>query len=159
MRSRHAAAAVVFLLSASCSSEPFVPPTRVAVPIESTTFAPSLAVDLGASTRTASGLYYRDLTTGTGATLSRGQQVGVYYVGRFSNGEMFDSRQPPADPFSFLLGAGRVIEGWDEGVAGMRIGGRRQLIVPPSLGYGSEDRGPIPGNSVLVFTVEAVSAR
>ncbi|HWK90158.1 MAG TPA: FKBP-type peptidyl-prolyl cis-trans isomerase [Longimicrobium sp.] len=130
--------------------------TGAAPDIEDTEFASSLGVDLAASTKTASGLYYRDLTVGTGALVQAGTHVNVYYTGHFANGTLFD-HVSSGTPFDFTVGAGQVIEGWDEGVAGMRVGGRRQLIVPPSLGYGKDRYGPIPGNSILVFTVEVVS--
>ena len=127
--------------------------------IETTTFAPSLGVDLAASTKTPSGLYIRDISQGTGATLVAGQTVGMRYVGAFANGNVFDSNPAPTPAFSFRLGGGQVIKGWDEGLVGMRVGGKRQLVIPASLGYGPKDYGPIPGNSVLVFTVEALNAR
>ena len=130
-----------------------------AVPIEQTTFAPTLAVNLAQSTKASSGFYYRDITPGTGAVLANGQSVGMRYVGSFANGEEFDSNAPPKPVFSFTLGSGQVIKGWDLGLVGMKVGGRRQLVIPPSLGYGRDDYGPIPGNSVLVFVVDAVSAQ
>jgi peptidylprolyl isomerase len=129
------------------------------VPIEQTTFASSLGVNLAQSTKLPSGLYYRDITVGTGTTLAAGQAVTVHYVGSFANGETFDSNQAPTAPFPFTLGAGRVIPGWDQGLVGMKVGGRRQLIIPPELAYGPYDYHTIPGNSVLVFTVDAVSAQ
>jgi peptidylprolyl isomerase len=138
------------LLSAACDSSPTEPD------IESTEFAASLGVDLSLMTKTSSGLYYRDLVVGTGALAESGKTVAVYYRGWFPNGTQFDSRVLGQAPFSFTLGTGQVITGWDQGVQGMRVGGRRQLVVPPSLGYGPVDYGPIPGNSILVFQVEVV---
>ena len=120
-----------------------------AVPIESTVFAPSLGVNLAASTKTPSGLYFRDIRVGTGATLANGTKVTAKYSGALANGTVFD-----AGTFPFTLGAGAVIRGWDEGLVGMKVGGSRQLIIPPELGYGSTGSGPIPPNAVLVFTVE-----
>jgi FKBP-type peptidyl-prolyl cis-trans isomerase FkpA len=140
------------LLGTACDSSPTAPT------IENTDFASSLGVDLSAMTKTGSGLYYRDLAVGTGALAQSGRSVGVYYRGWFPNGTQFDSRVTGQAPFSFTLGTGQVISGWDEGVQGMRVGGRRQLVVPPSLGYGPVDYGPIPGNSILVFEVQLVSA-
>ena len=126
-----------------------------AVPIEETTFEPTLGVNLGASTRTESGLYYRTLADGTGATVATGQLLTVGYAGWLANGSQF----APRDTIDFRLGAGDVIPGWDLGIAGMRVGGRRQLIIPASLAYGPAGRGPIPGNAVLVFEVQVISAR
>jgi FKBP-type peptidyl-prolyl cis-trans isomerase len=129
------------------------------VPIEQTVFAPSLGVDLAQSTKLPSGVYYRDLITGTGTTLAAGQTVGMRYAGYFVNGPEFDSNPAPEPVFSFRLGAGTVIRGWDVGLVGMKVGARRQLIIPPEMGYGPNDYHAIPGNSVLVFTVDAVSAQ
>lgn len=127
--------------------------------IETTTFAPSLGVDLSAMTRTATGLYYRDLTVGTGPEVRPGQTVAVRYAGSLPNGRQFDATGPGDAPFTFVAGAGEVIGGWDEGVPGMRVGGRRQLVLPPDLGYGARGAGPIPPNAILVFTVEVLSAQ
>ena len=125
--------------------------------IETERFASSLGVNLPASTRTATGLYYRQLapSTATGApvTAVNGQRVSVRYTGWLANGRQFD-----AGTFPFTLGARQVIAGWDQGIAGMRVGEQRQLIIPPSLGYGAAGNGPIPGNAVLVFNVELLSA-
>jgi peptidylprolyl isomerase len=143
--------------AAACSDTSTEP--LPAVPIEQTVFASSLGVNLAESTKLSSGMYYRDITVGTGATLATGQAVTVHYVGAFANGQVFDSNQAPTAPYPFTLGAGRVIPGWDQGLVGMKVGGRRQLIIPPELAYGPNDYLTIPGNSVLVFTVEAVSAQ
>ncbi len=118
------------------------------------TFVPSLGVDLMAMTKTPSGLLYRDIRVGTGATATAGHSVSVQYTGWLPDGTKFDSSRDRNEPFDFSLGAGQVIHGWDEGVAGMRIGGRRQLVIPPDLAYGSAGTGPIPPNATLVFDVE-----
>ncbi len=144
--------ALMLPLLAGCGSDG---PTA----IEDTNFAPELGVDLSTMTRTNTGLYYKDLTVGTGAVVQAGQTVSAYYKGHFASGRMFDSRQAPAQPFVFILGVGGVIKGWDQGIPGMRVGGRRQLVIPASLAYGSEGRGDIPPNSVLVFEVEIASVR
>ena len=101
-----------------------------------------------------------DLTVGTGTTATAGRVVSVNYTGWLydaskpdNKGTQFDSNAGRG-PFTFVLGAGQVIAGWDQGVAGMRIGGKRRLVIPPSLGYGSSGAGPIPGNATLVFDVE-----
>lgn len=124
--------------------------------VEDTEFAASLGIDLSAMTRTNSGLYYQDLIVGTGAVAQAGTRVSVYYTGWLSNGLKFDERTS-GTPFSFPLGQGVVIEGWDEGVAGMKVGGKRKLVIPPSLGYGSRAQGSIPANSVLVFEVDLLA--
>ncbi len=102
----------------------------------------------------AGGLRYADLAEGTGAEAQGGQTVTVHYTGWLTDGRKFDSSRDRGSPFSFRLGAGQVIRGWDEGVAGMRVGGRRRLEIPPELGYGSRGVGPIPGGATLVFAVE-----
>lgn len=148
--------AILLCATAACGGSTTEP---VAVPIEQTTFDPSLGVTLAQSTKLPSGLYYRDITVGTGTVLAAGQTVGMRYVGYFVNGDVFDANAAPKPVFSFTLGSGQVIKGWDQGLVGMKVGGRRQLIIPPELAYGRYDYGPIPGNSVLVFTVDAVSAQ
>ena len=130
-----------------------------AVAIESANFASGLAVNIPGSTRTSTGLYYRDLAVGTGATVAAGQRVSVRYTGWLSGGQQFDSNVGASTPFEFTLGSGQVIPGFEQGFAGMRVGGRRQIIIPPQLGYGPSGTSGIPGNSILVFNVEVVSVR
>jgi peptidylprolyl isomerase len=107
---------------------------------------------------TKSGLKYLDMVEGKGATPKSGQTVSVHYIGTLENGTKFDSSRDRGRPFEFTLGAGQVIKGWDEGLSTMKVGGRRQLIIPPGLGYGSRGIGPIPPNSTLVFDVELLKA-
>lgn len=98
-----------------------------------------------------------DVVVGEGAAAKPGDQVEVHYVGvSFSNGKQFDSSWDRGAPFDFPLGAGRVIKGWDFGVTGMRQGGRRTLVIPPELGYGSRGAGPIAANETLLFVVDLV---
>jgi FKBP-type peptidyl-prolyl cis-trans isomerase len=109
----------------------------------------------GQPTTTASGLQYWDIVVGSGTTAAPGNQVSVHYTGWLPSGEKFDSSLDRGQPFSFPLGAGQVIKGWDEGVAGMKVGGKRQLRMPPDLGYGSRGAGGvIPPNATLIFDVE-----
>ena len=112
-----------------------------------------------AFTTTASGLQYEDTVVGTGAQATRGQSVSVHYTGWLYNdgqqGAKFDSSRDRGDPFQFPLGAGHVIQGWDQGVAGMKVGGQRSLIIPPEMGYGARGAGGvIPPNATLKFDVE-----
>ena len=108
-----------------------------------------------ASTTTPSGLVIEELIVGDGAVAGAGQRVRVHYTGWLTNGTKFDSSKDRDDPFVFPLGGGRVIRGWDEGVAGMKVGGKRKLTIPPDLGYGARGAGGvIPPNATLVFEVE-----
>jgi FKBP-type peptidyl-prolyl cis-trans isomerase len=102
-------------------------------------------------------LVIEDLVVGTGATAVTGNTVSVHYVGRLQNGTQFDSSYDAGRPFPFRLGAGQVIAGWDQGVPGMKVGGKRRLTIPPSLAYGSQGFGPIPPNATLVFDIELLS--
>ena len=108
-----------------------------------------------------SGLKYIDVTVGDGAEAAARQTVSVHYTGWLVNGSKFDSSKDRGQPFEFPLGAGSVIKGWDEGVAGMKIGGVRKLIIPSDMGYGSEGAGAgvIPPNSTLIFEVELLGVK
>jgi len=113
---------------------------------------------------TPSGLQYEDSLIGSGPEAKAGQSVSVHYTGwLYENGVQgakFDSSRDRNDPFAFSLGAGMVIKGWDEGVAGMKIGGKRTLTIPPQLGYGSQGAGGvIPPNATLLFEVELLDVR
>lgn len=104
---------------------------------------------------TASGLQIDDVVLGQGDEATAGKSVKVHYTGWLTNGTKFDSSKDRNDPFVFPLGQGQVIRGWDEGVAGMKVGGKRKLTIPPALGYGTRGAGGvIPPNATLVFEVE-----
>lgn len=111
-----------------------------------------------ATITTASGLIIEDLATGEGAEATAGCAVTVHYTGWLTDGKKFDSSKDRDDPFVFPLGDGRVIRGWDEGVQGMKIGGKRKLTIPPELGYGARGAGGvIPPNATLVFEVDLLA--
>jgi FKBP-type peptidyl-prolyl cis-trans isomerase len=114
----------------------------------------------GKPVTTASGLKYWELKKGVGAAAKAGDPVQVHYTGWLTNGKKFDSSLDRGQPFAFKLGAGMVIKGWDEGVAGMKVGGKRQLRIPAELGYGARGAGAdIPPNSELVFDVELLAVK
>jgi FKBP-type peptidyl-prolyl cis-trans isomerase len=106
------------------------------------------------------GMKVVDEVVGTGDEAKKGTSVTVHYVGTLTNGTVFDaSRNHGNDGFTFALGAGQVIKGWDLGVAGMKVGGKRNLVIAPAMGYGARDVGPIPANSTLVFEVELLGVK
>jgi FKBP-type peptidyl-prolyl cis-trans isomerase len=122
------------------------------------TYAEALGVNLSAMQKSATGLYTQDLAAGTGAEAKADKLVTVHYSGWLPDGTLFDSSRG-GSPIQFVLGAGYVIQGWDEGLLGMKVGGKRRLVIPSKLGYGERGYpGVIPSNSVLVFDVELVAA-
>lgn len=133
-------------------------PTAAAQGPETDGNAPGIPRLAGPLQTTASGLRYIDEKVGEG-TVQAGQRVSVHYTGWLTDGAKFDSSRDRGQPFVFPLGAGAVIRGWDEGVATMKIGGKRRLIIPPNLGYGAQGaRGAIPPNATLIFDVELLAA-
>ncbi len=147
------------LALAACDSNDALP---IVVTGDPTTlvYAPALDVQMSAMTPLPGGLYFRDLKVGDGALAQPGSTVQAHYTGWLPTGRKFDSSRDRGKPFEFRLGAGQVIAGWDEGVAGMRGGGRRQLVIPASLAYGSTGVGDaVPPDAVLVFDVELVQVR
>ena len=108
--------------------------------------------------KTDSGLQYIETNAGTGKAPKRGDRVAVHYVGRLENGKEFDNSVKRGEPIEFLLGTGQVIPGWDQGLLGMKVGGKRTLTIPPSLAYGEQGAGGvIPPNATLIFDVELIS--
>jgi len=164
-----AALPATLLLAAACGDGPdevATDPTNTVVtertPVPSSV-TPSTqttgAIKLSNPTTTASGLKYEDVVVGTGASPVTGRRVSVHYTGTLTNGTKFDSSVDRGQPFTFIIGTGSVIKGWDEGVATMKVGGKRLLEIPPALGYGSRANGPIPANSTLLFEVELLSVQ
>jgi FKBP-type peptidyl-prolyl cis-trans isomerase len=144
----------VAALAFGCSSS-----DKPSEPAKTTTAGPkgpaSPAKVTGQPTTTTSGLQYWDIVDGTGTTAIAGNTVKVHYSGYLSTGEKFDSSRDRDQPFSFALATGQVIKGWDEGIQGMKVGGQRQLRIPPGLGYGATGAGQtIPPNATLIFDVE-----
>jgi len=127
--------------------------------IETTTFAATLDVDLSQTKVTPSGLYVREYSVGEGPAASFADLVRVRYTVSLADGTRIDGTGPDDPPFEFRLGQRQVIAAWEEGVTGMRAGGRRQLIIPPKLGYGPRRFGTIPPNSVMVVSLHVVSVR
>jgi FKBP-type peptidyl-prolyl cis-trans isomerase FkpA len=128
-------------------------PTQPVGDVERTTFSPSLNIRLDSMVRRASGLYVQDVMMGNGSVATRGRTAIVRYAGWLANGKAFDSGE-----ISVTLGSNKTIRAWEEGLLGMRVGGRRRLVVPPSMGYGARGNGDvIPPSAVLVFEMELVS--
>lgn len=138
---------------------PGATPRVTASPAAAAVGIPTVPPNTAAIATTASSLQYQDIVVGTGAQPQSGQTVTVNYTGWLDNGTKFDSSLDRNQPFSFTLGQGGVIKGWDEGVATMKVGGKRRLIIPPALGYGSQSQGTIPPNSRLTFDVELLSIK
>jgi FKBP-type peptidyl-prolyl cis-trans isomerase FkpA len=130
---------------------------RLDPPFDTLAFAPELDVDLAKSSRVARGLYSKDMLVGNGRFASRGDEVTVRYFGRLADGRAFTTTSEP--PATFKLGAGSVIQGWERGISGMRVGGIRQLVISPDLGYGKKGQSPVPPNAVLVFDIELLSVK
>jgi FKBP-type peptidyl-prolyl cis-trans isomerase len=122
------------------------------------TYASTLGVNIAAMTERNDNLYVQDLVVGTGAEAIVGRTVRVTYSGYLISGSRFDSNVG-GSPFSFVLGGGQVIAGWDQGVVGMKVGGKRRLVIGSSLGYGRQGSGPIPANATLVFDVEVLNVQ
>src|SRR3982751_4550340 len=112
-----------------------------------------------APARNVGGVTVQDLKVGGGAAATAGKIVSAHYTGRFPDGTKFDSSYDAGLPIDFLLGSGKVIKGWDLGIEGMRVGGKRKLTIPPELAYGARGGGPIPPNATLVFDVELVGVK
>ena len=121
--------------------------------------AASNAIATNVEYTTASGLKYKILEKGTGKKAESGATVTVHYTGTLTDGKKFDSSKDRNQPFSFKLGAGRVIKGWDEGIALLRVGDKALLTIPPDLGYGANAMGPIPANATLIFEVELLDVK
>jgi FKBP-type peptidyl-prolyl cis-trans isomerase len=117
------------------------------------TFATGLAVNISAMTKKGTVLYIQDLVEGTGAEAVVGRSLGVIYTGWLANGTKFDSNVGGSN-YNFVLGSGLVIDGWDQGIVGMKVGGKRRLVMGSALGYGASGSGSIPPNATLVFDVE-----
>jgi peptidylprolyl isomerase len=132
--------------------------TAILTLLSTVTLSPLLSPAFAeAPAKSNSGLQYTDVKEGKGATPKEGQVVVVHYTGTLPDGTKFDSSRDRGDPFKFTLGAGQVIKGWDEGIATMKVGGQRKLVIPPELGYGAQGAGGvIPPNATLHFDVELI---
>ena len=151
-----ALAAAALMAISACSPGPAVCETPLERSKDMTDGPPTVSAE---PVTTGSGLKYIDIEPGSGDSPEPGQTVVVHYTGWLENGTKFDSSVGRGQPFSFPIGAGRVIRGWDEGVATMQLCGQRRLIIPPDLAYGARGQGPIPPNATLIFDVELLEIR
>lgn len=120
----------------------------------------SVSDENGEATTSTNGAFMKeDVVMGTGAEAVAGKSVTVNYVGKLTDGQVFDASTNHGQPFTFDLGAGQVIAGWDQGLVGMKVGGKRILTIPPEMGYGAQAVGPIPANSTLIFEVELLDVK
>lgn len=145
-------------LTPNFTANPTIVPTQASAIITPTTQETPEATS-SSTTTMPDGLQIQDITVGNGQEVKSGDEVIVNYIGTFQNGQKFDSSYDRNTPLDIQIGVGRVIKGWDEGVVGMKVGGKRKLIVPPELGYGSQDYNGIPGNSTLIFEIELISVK
>ena len=145
----------VLLLGVACQNRIPAPESRTASTVDSPAPGTASAVPAAAEATASAGLKSEDLKEGTGPAAKSGDKVSVHYTGTLVSGEKFDSSLDRGTPFEFVLGAGSVIKGWDQGVVGMKKGGKRKLTIPSELGYGERGSGAkIPPNSTLVFEIE-----
>lgn len=139
------------VLTAACDSP--LDPNRFE-DTERITYSPALGIDLASMTRTESGIFYQDIRVGTGDPPADGRTISVHYTGWLPDGTRFDTSRTRG-PFSYVHGTGHVIDGWEEMLSTMRVGGLRKVVIPPALGYGSgSPGGVIPPNATLVFEIE-----
>jgi FKBP-type peptidyl-prolyl cis-trans isomerase len=142
---------LALLSAAACQRKVEEPESRVVVPVPST----ESPAESAAPSKAPAGLVKEDIKVGTGPEAKTGDHVFVHYTGTLTDGTKFDSSRDRNEPFDFGLGAGQVIKGWDQGVVGMKKGGRRKLTIPPNLGYGPNGSPPkIPPNATLIFDIE-----
>jgi FKBP-type peptidyl-prolyl cis-trans isomerase len=171
-RSSIALAAIVLIALAGCQDKNAASQAKTpagataaaqapaATPAESTGATMSgTPAGAAAEVTTPSGLKYQDLVLGDGTVAESGKRVSVHYTGWLTDNTKFDSSVDRGQPFDFVLGQGQVIRGWDEGVKGMRVHGKRRLTIPSDLGYGPRGQGPIPPNATLIFEVELLDVK
>jgi FKBP-type peptidyl-prolyl cis-trans isomerase len=142
------------VLLAACSPNDSSAPVQPETSLETQVWASSLNINLSAMTKLASGVYIADQVVGTGATLTGSPTIRAYYTGWLANGTRFDGNVGNANPLVYPLSS--LIPGWQSGLQGMKVGGKRRLVIPSSLGYGTVGQGPIPPNANLVFDMELV---
>jgi FKBP-type peptidyl-prolyl cis-trans isomerase FkpA len=159
MRAASALAAVAVAAVVACNDAPEAEPASTAPDEVASSYAPELGVHLDRMERREGGLRYEDVREGTGEVAEAGRTAVVHYIGWLPDGTQFDSSHDRGEPFEVVVGEGRVIRGWDEGLPGMREGGQRRLVIPYGMAYGPGGMGPIPPRATLVFDVELLEVR
>src|SRR4051812_30598232 len=152
---------LILACALACASNPSPSTNASLLPrgdVEPATFAPTLYVHLDSITRRPSGMYLQNLMISTGAVARVGTSAVVRYAGYLTDGTLFDGGETSSE-ITVQLGSNQTIRGWEEGLPGMRVGGKRRLIIPPSLGYGRQGAGPIPPNAVLIFDMQLIAVR
>jgi FKBP-type peptidyl-prolyl cis-trans isomerase len=149
---------IILIVAVAAAAVAQTSPAKKAAPVPNTKSPTKVTGD---GVKTDSGLQYWDIRMGNGETAKEGSHVRVHYTGWLTNGKKFDSSVDAHQPFDFTIGNGEVIKGWEEGVSGMRVGGKRQLRIPPSLGYGANGTpdGTIPPNATLIFDVQLLAVQ
>lgn len=158
MRYRSVLAVLFAAFLAGCGDSSTAPQDLGGTDPATTVYAASLGVNISAMTKLSKALYIQDLIVGTGSAASNGRLLSVTYTGWLVNGTQFDSNVGK-DTYAFTLGTGTVIPGWDQGLVGMRVGGKRRLVIGSALAYGTQGHGTVPSNSTLVFDVQLTAAQ
>ncbi len=147
-------ALAVVLTAAPLAGQTLTPRLRISSPVRLLNLSPALGIPIDSLRSVGRGVWIHDVQLGTGDSVAVGHELAMHYVGMLADGTIFSATR--SKPFRFVAGAGKVIDGWEDGVRGMRVGGRRQVVVPSNLGYGAAGSGAVPPDAVLVFDITLI---